>query len=185
MALDAVLPPRRNQPRARAFVRTLFAIFLALVFLPGQAWACHLPKPSGPAILLVKGMIDECNEGFEVHFDMKMLEALPRTQIVTANPWEKTAVTFDGVLLRDLLDHVEADGKVIGITALNDYQAEIDVQDAYAIDVMLAYKRNGAYMAVREKGPLFVVFPFTGNPELETEKRYVQSVWQVSRIVIK
>ena len=41
------------------------------------------------------------------------------------------------------------------------------------------------YLPVRDKGPFFVVFPFTDVPELATEERYAQSVWQVNQITVK
>jgi hypothetical protein len=167
---------------ARLLAAILFAVQFAVA---GGALACHLPKPGSEVVLVLDGMIDECNIGLEAHFDMAMLEALPSRKIATQNPWEKGVVTYEGVLLRDLLDHVGGDGNNLVITALNDYRAEIEVADARSIDVILAYKRNGAYMPVRDKGPLFVVFPFTDIPALAVESRYAQSVWQVARITVK
>ena len=52
-------------------------------------------------------------------------------------------------------------------------------------DVILAYKRDGADLSVRDKGPYFVVFPFTDVPELANEGRFAQSVWQVNHITVK
>lgn len=147
--------------------------------------ACSLPAPKEKVILSIEGLINNCNDGFEVRFDLPMLESLPKRVIKTENPWEHGLVTYEGVLLRDVLDYVGADGQVITLTALNDYRAEIPVADARSIDVILAYKRDGEYMSVREKGPLFVVFPFTDNPKLSTEDRFAQSVWQVNKITLQ
>jgi hypothetical protein len=163
-------------------------LVFAVPFLtaPGaEAVACHLPPPLGPVVLRIEGQIRECNEGLEVHFDMAMLEALPAREVRTANPWQEGAGTYRGVLLRDLLEHVKANGTLMTITALNDYSADMDVADARKIDVILAYKRDGRYMPVREKRPLFVIFPFSGQPALMVEQRLAQSVWQVSRITVK
>jgi len=114
-----------------------------------------------------------------------MLEALPRTIIKTETPWEPEETAYDGVSLRDLLDYVKATGTVLSIRALNDYHADLSVEDARQYDVILAYKRNGAYMPIREKGPLFVVFPFSDVPSLQNERRFSQSVWQVKEIIVK
>ena len=152
----------------------------------GAAYAvCSLPQPAGPIILTVEGQVQKCNSGLEVRFDMAMLEALPKTEVKTQNPWEQGVVTYEGVLFRDLLDYVDANGTVMSITALNDFRASLDIADTRTIDIVLAYKRNGEYMPVREKGPLFVVFPFTDNPALSVEFRFAQSVWQVTRITVK
>ena len=166
-------------------------LLMAAMMLFQFAWAgtafaiCSLPQPTGNVILTVEGQIRKCNSGLETRFDMAMLEALPKTQVKTQNPWEQGVVTYEGVLFRDLLDYLEANGTVLSITALNDFRASLDVADTRTIDIVLAYKRNGEYMPVREKGPLFVVFPFTDNPALSGEYRFAQSVWQVARITVK
>ena len=151
----------------------------------GAAEACTLPQPAGTAQLVVDGMINECNEGLEVHLDQAMISALPHKEIKTENPWEQGDATYEGVLLRDLMKYVKAHGKVATISALNDYRADLTLADMTKYDVILAYKRDGEDLSVRDKGPYFVVFPFTDVPELATEARYAQSVWQVNRISIK
>jgi hypothetical protein len=167
-------------------MRLLLAAVLCLqVLFSGESSACVLPIPKGPVILTVEGQISHCNEGLVVQFDMDQLEQLPRQTVTTENPWQDGAATYEGVLLRDLAAHVGARGRVLSIAALNDYSADIDIADTQTIDVILAYKRDGQYMPVREKGPLFVIFPFSGQSLPEIDKRYAQSVWQVSRITVK
>jgi hypothetical protein len=168
-------------------MKVLFAAAFALlqVVWVGAAAACSLPQPKGDVVLTIEGQIQDCNAGLEARFDMAMLEALPKTEVKTTNPWEEVAVTYEGVLLRDLMDYVKANGSVMSIAALNDYRSDINVADTRNINVILAYKRNGAYMPVREKGPLFVVFPFTDDPSLAIEAHFAQSVWQVARITVK
>jgi hypothetical protein len=106
-------------------------------------------------------------------------------EVRTQNPWEEGAATYEGVLLRDLLKFVEANGTVLTDCRPQRLQRRHDVADAETIDVILAFKRNGKYMPVREKGPLFVVFPFSDQPALKVQQRFEQSVWQVSRITVK
>lgn len=161
------------------------ALLLLPIELSATAYACQMAEPKGPVILTVEGQIRNCNSGLEARFDLAMLEALPQAVVKTENPWEKGLNTYVGVPLRDLLDAVDANGTVLRITALNDYRAEIDVADRGTHGVVLAYRRNGARMPVSERGPLFVVFPFTDNPLLAVEERFAQSVWQVARITVK
>ena len=40
-------------------------------------------------------------------------------------------------------------------------------------------------MPVRDKGPLFIIYPFDANPELKSQTYYSRSVWQVAKIVVK
>jgi hypothetical protein len=166
-----------------------FIVLASLVILPAQftspAGACHPKIDVQSAILTIDGLIQGCDGRFEVRFDLAALKSLPARDIKTRNPWDKGLVHYRGVLLRDLADDVGANGSVLTITALDDYRADLPIADIRRHDILLAYERNGATMSVRERGPLFVVFPFTTQPELETEARYAQSVWQVSRITVK
>lgn len=161
------------------------AVALLLAAACGQAKACDLPAPKGEVILVVDGMINACNDGMEVHLDRAMIDALPHKDVRTVNPWDDGEVNYQGVLLRDLMKYVKADGKVMTVTALNDYRSEIPLQDVMTYDVILADKRDGIDLVVRDKGPLFVVYPFLDHPELKTDARYAQSVWQVSRVTVK
>lgn len=162
------------------------AIVLVLQFaLMGVASACEIDAPKGDVILVVDGMIGACNDKLEVDFDRAMIEALPHREVKTENPWDQGITTYEGVLLRDLMKLVKARGTAASFVALNDYSSEIPLADMERYDVILAYRREGADLSVREKGPFFVVFPFTDVPELKTEARYSQSVWQVNRIRVK
>ncbi len=44
---------------------------------------------------------------------------------------------------------------------------------------------RGQYMTPRDKGPLFIVYPYDSNPDLKNQKFYSRSVWQVARIEVK
>lgn len=161
------------------------AAVVVQLLMGGAASACAIPQPKGEVVLTIDGMINDCNEGLEVRFDKAMIAALPRKQIKTENPWDHGPLTYEGVLLRDLLKFAKADGKTLTVTALNDYRADIPLADTDKYDVILADTRDGVALPVRDKGPFFVVFPFTDVPELATEARYAQSVWQVNRITVK
>jgi len=51
--------------------------------------------------------------------------------------------------------------------------------------VLLALKRDGAYMTVRNKGPLFIVYPYDSSPELRNRRIYSRSAWQVAQLVVR
>ena len=71
-----------------------------------------------------------------------------------------------------LMKRVGASGERVLADALNDYSTEIPVEDFANYSVILALKRNGEYMPVRDKGPLFIVYPFDSNPELKSQNFY-------------
>ena len=50
---------------------------------------------------------------------------------------------------------------------------------------LMALKMNGEYMRVRDKGPLFIVYPYDSSTELQNQIYYSRSAWQVSKIIIE
>ena len=68
--------------------------------------------------------------------------------------------------------------------ALNDYAVTIPASDAVEGGPIVAYAHNGQAMSVREKGPLWVVYPFDANDTYKSEEYYARSIWQLDRIVV-
>ncbi|HWL18170.1 MAG TPA: molybdopterin-dependent oxidoreductase [Bradyrhizobium sp.] len=159
-----------------------------ILFAPGQglsAFAATLEQPKDKAILTVSGKITVTNSEGAAQFDRAMLEGLGMVSFETTTPWYKDPVKFEGVPLAKLMAVVGATGQRIVAIALNDYSAEVPMEDALKYQVIVALKRDGEYMPVRDKGPLFVVYPFDSDPELKAQKFYSRSVWQVARIEVK
>ena len=69
-------------------------------------------------------------------------------------------MTFTGVPMNKLMDAVGAKGTSLTVTALNDYATDIPIEDFKNQPVILATKRDGNYMPVRDKGPLFIVYNY-------------------------
>lgn len=150
-----------------------------------QALAATLAKPGGKVVLTISGLISNTNNGDKAEFDMPMLEAMGNASWTTKTPWYKDPVTFSGVPMSKLLEVVGAKGTSLTVTALNDYATDIPVEDFKIHPVMLATKRDGNYMPVRDKGPLFIVYNYDSNAELQHQRFYSRSVWQVARMVVK
>lgn len=155
----------------------------AALALPARAQA--LGAPTGRVILTISGNIGVRNAGETAAFDREMLEALGMTRITTATPWHQGRVTFEGPPMARLLDRVQARGETLAVTALNDYQTEIPIADFARFGVILALKRDGEYMPVRDRGPLFIIYPYDSNPELQSRLYYSRSAWQVARMTVR
>ncbi|HDT6047648.1 TPA: oxidoreductase, partial [Raoultella ornithinolytica] len=84
-----------------------------------------------------------------------------------------------------LMDLVGARGKTAKVIALNDYTTMVPLDDFRQFPVILALKLNGEYMHIRDKGPLFIVYPYDSSPELQNQVYYSRSAWQVSKIIIE
>jgi hypothetical protein len=150
----------------------------------GRAGAESLQAPSGRVILTVSGRIGVSNEGEAARFDRAMLEAIGMASFTTTTPWYDGPVTFEGVPMTKLLQRLGAQGDMVQAIALNDYSTEIPVADFAQHGVLLALKRDGAYLTVRDKGPLFIVYPYDSDPALKSPRYYGRSAWQVARLVV-
>lgn len=114
-----------------------------------------------------------------------MLEGLGTSIIRTKTPWYSGVVTFEGVRMDALMQRVGVAGDVVTAVALNDFSSEIPVSDFAKYGVILALKRDGNYMPVSDKGPLFIVYPYDSSPELQAQKFYSRSAWQLAQLIAK
>ena len=144
-----------------------------------------LAAPADKPILTISGQITNTNDGANAVFDRAMLEALGMQKFTTHTKWDNDAVTFEGPLMTALMAAVGATGETAQAVALNDYHTDIPIADFAQYKPILALKRDGNYMSVREKGPLFVVYNYDSDPELKQQKYYGRSAWQVAQFVIK
>lgn len=157
---------------------------LAATLLPAGV-AYSQDKPAGRVVLTISGAVTQPNDGANRSFDMKMLEALPQTTFSTRSPWYGQATSFTGPLMRDVLAAAGAKGTTIVAVALNDYKVEIPFEDAVRHDLILARLMDGKPMPVRDKGPLFVIYPFDAKPELKAEQYYNRSIWQLRQLQVR
>jgi NAD+ synthetase len=88
-------------------------------------------------------------------------------------------------VLRDVLASVKAQGSQLKATALNDYKVSLPVSDSLRFDVVLALRINGELISVRNKGPLFVVYPYDSDEELRSTLYYSRSIWQLKTIEVE
>lgn len=146
--------------------------------------AADLSAPQGPVVLTVSGNITNTNGDDVARFDQAMLEALEQRTTTAATPWFDSAHDFTGPLASAILEAVGAQGKTMRIVALNDYFADVPIQDTRDFPVVFATHFDGQMMSVRDKGPLFLIYPFDEYPELFNEVYFGRSVWQIIRIEV-
>ena len=144
-----------------------------------------LSKPTGAVILEVSGKIANTNDGATADFDMAMLSELEGGTTATSSPWYDGVKTFSGPLGKALLKAVGATGTTLRVTALNDYVTEIPVSDFNDFAVVLATEIDGKPMSVRDKGPIFIVYPYDSDQKLQHDIYYTRSVWQLERLILK
>jgi hypothetical protein len=166
------------------FIRLFICMGLSIITI-SNAFAGSLAKPEGKAILVVSGKIENTNNGSAAEFDRAMLEKIGLQTIETATPWYDARVRFEGVPLDKLMELVGATGTQVTAVALNDYVTTIPLDDFKKFKVVLALKRDRNYMPVRDKGPLFIVYPYDSDPQLQSQTYYTRSAWQVAKLIIE
>lgn len=156
----------------------------ALMLMPALPAQAELGDPHGPVLLRVLGNIAQANAGGEAHFDLDMLNALGSETIVTSTIWTEGEQTFQGVPLHAVLAALGVENGSLRATAVNDYSVEIPFSDAVPGGAMLAYARNGRMMTVRDKGPIWLIYPYDAQPEYQSETHYARSIWQLDRLEV-
>ncbi|MDH2433760.1 molybdopterin-dependent oxidoreductase [Pokkaliibacter sp. MBI-7] len=158
-------------------------VLAALMVFSYMARASDFPAPMDDVILTVSGDI-KANSGKDVDFDRAMLAALPQSEINTGTPWTEGVHNYKGVLLKDLLKAVDSQGKEIIARALNDYQTTLTTQHVDKDGALVAMEEDGQALTVRNKGPLWVIFPLTDHPELNVPSIHSAMIWQLRAIVV-
>lgn len=142
------------------------------------------PAFAEDVILTVSGNVAAPSTGTVWAFDLEALQALPENSFKTTTIWTDGLDEFQGVSLVALLDHVGGSQGTIRAVALNDYAVSIPMSDAVENGPIIAYLRNGKEMSVRDKGPLWIVYPYDDNETYKSEEFYSRSIWQLDQIEI-
>jgi len=128
--------------------------------------------PKGEVVLPVTGAIATANKGRKLKLDLASLEKMRQVQVEAAEPFLKRRVTFEGVLLSDLLQvaGVPDSASTVSLTALDDYKVDFKLSDVRSSQMLLATKADGRHMPVDRSGPIRIVFPDSStlgrNPDL-------------------
>lgn len=142
-----------------------------------------LPTPKGPVLLTVSGNVKLTNAPGAAQFDREMLEAFQPASLTTRSAWSEGTQLFEGVSLRAILERVGAEGQIIRASALNAYEAEIPFSDLQ-YEPLLAMRLDGQPLKMRDKGPLWLVYPRDAHDVLQDVIFDTRWVWQLNRLHI-
>jgi hypothetical protein len=169
-----------------ASVSRRLAVALALMVAPLSAsWADGLPAATGEVILTIDGMVAENAPAGGYTLDLEGLKSLQKQEFQTTTIWTDGSLTFTGVPLKTLLTEAGATGTIVVAEALNGYAVEIPVADLDDKAPIVAYFINGESFSRRDKGPLWVVFPYDSDEKYKSEVNYAYSIWQLQRLTVK
>lgn len=165
-----------------AFMKSLAMAAALGAMTASGAQADGFAAPTGEVMLTASGAITVTNVEGTLALDIDQLAALPQHSFKTSTTWTEGVSTFQGVLLKDFIAAVGATGTTMNLTALNDYAISMPLADVKDDGPLLAYLMDGKTMSLRDKGPVWLVYPYDENPEYRTEQTYSRSIWQLDRI---
>lgn len=167
------------------FLQVVVVAAVGTLWLDGNARAEGLPNPDNKPILEIKGHIAVTNTPEHTAvFDREMLERIGVTKVQTSTPWTDGRPVFEGVLMRELLKRIGANGTSITAVALNDYKVTLPISDFEKYPIILAYKMDGQVLKVRDKGPLWIIYPQDEFSELRDKSVHQKWIWQIKEFEV-
>ncbi|HPE26297.1 molybdopterin-dependent oxidoreductase [Albidovulum sp.] len=155
------------------------ATLLAAAFPAGANSLPPLSPPKGEVLLTVCGKIKVRNQGDCAAFDLAEIRSVGPVTMETTTIWTDGIQKFEGVPLRALLERVGAEGQHVWAAAANDYGADIPLVETETEAPVIAYLLNGEVMSLRDKGPLWIVYPYDADIRYRSDVAYSRSVWQL------
>lgn len=117
-------------------------------------------------------------------FDLAALDNLPQTKFMTTTIWTEGPIEFSGPSLRSILESVGTNYDSVTAVALNDYSMDISIEGVGSKYPIVATRMNGDTFSIRQRGPLWIVYPYDQRNEFKTEIIYSKSVWQLYKLII-
>jgi hypothetical protein len=145
-----------------------------------------IPEPSGEVILTVTGNIGTTNADDSILMDQAMIEAAGQIEYTVTDPFENKDTLYRGPLVSDLLKlwQVPEDATILEVSALDDYTADVPIEDLKKYPVIFALQQDGLYMPVSTRGPAMLVYPYN-NFDFKQEIYNDYWVWQINSINVK
>lgn len=110
-------------------------------------------------ILTVTGEMSLANNKNTIDFDRYSLKKMAWKDVTVENSFLDGTHSFSGTPLADLLRFIGVSSGKLRALALDGYSVEIPVSDAFQKDVILAMDHNGKPMRIRDRGPIWLIYP--------------------------
>lgn len=121
-------------------------------------------------------------------FKMNELSALPTIEQKIIDPYSSNkTINFTGIYLYEIFNTLgNKNATSMDVIAINDYKVTITKELALKEKMILAYKGDGDYISVANRGPARIVVPGKGIlTEGALSKEGINWVWFVKTIIIK
>ncbi len=114
------------------------------------------------------------------------LRALPQVTLNVDTEWYEGTRAYSGPLARDVVQIIgKGTGTTAHLTAVNDYAIDVPLADFETYDVILALDMDGEPLSVRDKGPIWVMYPINDREELRDPETNGKLIWQLVRLEVQ
>jgi len=114
------------------------------------------------------------------------LLALPQVTIRTRTEFTDGVVEFVGPLARDAVAFIKTGTATqVHMVAANDYAIDTPLSDFTKYDVILAMQANGKRLSLRDKGPIWLIYPQDEHAELQDPYYTIRLVWQLTKMELR
>ena len=173
---------------ARAMIQHIAALSILSLLYPLAAYASQNPEPERSKTLLTLYWGAKHGSPHNSRLNLAQLDALPQTTLTLELP-ETLGIqgthSWQGVSLGELLKLSGSTGQSVRLQALNGYYVTLPVSDIERYNPLLAYRRAGNNLTIREKGPFILIYPFNEFKTLNQQLYINRSIWQVHEIYIE
>jgi len=122
-------------------------------------------------------------DGFVVELTEDDLLAMEQFTVQTENEFVDGMAEFTGPLARDVIALLNATAiETLKLTAVNDYAVDVPMSDLLDYDVIFAMSQNGTRFSIRDKGPIWVIYPMSDNVELRDRVYNDRLIWQLVKV---
>ena len=163
----------------RALSRICVCILLTVLVLARTA----IPA-AAEDLLVIRNATDPAQA--EARFSEADLLALPQITIRTRTEFTDGVVEFIGPLARDAVAFIDAGAATtVHLVAANDYAFDIPFSDFTDYDVILAMQANGERLTMRDKGPIWLMYPVDDIDDLPGSRFNNRLVWQLTTMELR
>lgn len=151
-----------------------------MAFAASAALLAAGPAPAQSAAVVLT--VNDAKSGRVVQFTDDDLMALPQRSFDTGTLWTKGVHSFSGPTLKSVLEAAGVASAELKLSAINNYSVSFPAEWIEDEVPIIANRIDGEPFPVREKGPLWLVFPYDSERRFKSEDVYSLSVWQLKQI---
>ncbi len=116
-------------------------------------------------------------------YSQKMLDVHPESfSLSTMTPWTNAVDQYKAIPLKSILGSIINKYDTLHLKAENGFEVHENIRFLLDADAFLAFKKNGQFMRLRDKGPVWLLFPYSQRPKLDDAFHNQVAVWMLYEV---